>query len=65
MAKCEMCGKHTVFGKKVAQIRSGLYSRTNRKIKPNLQQTTVIVNGQKKHVTLCTHCKRTQNRIRS
>lgn len=65
MAKCEMCGKHTVFGKQVAQIRNGLYSRTSRKIKPNLQRAIVLVDGQKKRMILCTHCKRTQNRIRS
>ena len=64
MASCELCGKHTVFGNKVKKIRTGLYSRTSKKIKPNLRHAKLTVNGRDKKVVACAHCLRSANRIR-
>ena len=64
MASCYLCGKHTSFGNTVTQIRNGLFSRTKRKIKPNLQSKKLWIDGQVQKVTLCTRCMRTSNRIR-
>ena len=63
MASCEICGKKTVFGNTVKQVRTGLYSRTHRQIHPNLQRATLMIDGREKRVTACTRCIRT-NRIR-
>lgn len=65
MATCDMCGKSAMFGRQVSQIRSGLYCRANRKFSPNLQKVTVVVDGQKRRMTLCARCKRTLNRNRT
>ena len=62
MASCELCGKHTNFGNKVKKIRAGLYSRTSRQFKPNLQHVTIKLNGNAKRVFACTRCIRTVNR---
>ena len=64
MASCKICGKHTVFGNKATKVRMGLYTRSHRKIKPNLQNATIVIDGQKKRVTACTRCIRSANRIR-
>ncbi len=55
MAKCEHCGKTTVFGHK----RSFSMHATNRKYRPNLQHVVVYENGGKKQKTLCAKCIRT------
>jgi len=55
MAKCDSCGKTTTFG----HNRSFSLRATNRSFKPNLQQITIIENGQKVKKTLCAKCIRT------
>ncbi|BAJ63551.1 MULTISPECIES: 50S ribosomal protein L28 [Anaerolinea] len=55
MAKCENCGKKTVFGHR----RSFSMRATNRAFRPNLQKVLVIENGRKVHKVLCTKCIRT------
>lgn len=65
MASCELCGKKTVFGGKTAKIRTGLYSHSNRKIKPNLHTATLLVDGRLKRVTACARCIKTAHRIRA
>ena len=64
MAFCELCGKHTGFGNKVAKVRTGLYSRTPRLVKPNLRHATICVGGKARRVTACARCIRTANHIR-
>lgn len=55
MAKCEKCGKTTVFG----HNRSFSQRATNRTFRPNLQQVIVMENGRKVHKILCAKCIRT------
>ena len=55
MAKCENCGKKTVFG----HNRSFSMRATNRTFRPNLQTITVLENGRKVRKVLCTRCIRT------
>ncbi len=55
MAKCEMCGKTTTFG----HNRSFSQRATNRTFRPNLQRTSVFVNGRKVRKLLCAKCIRT------
>ncbi len=55
MAMCEMCGKHKQSGNNVSH--SNLH--TKRVFRPNIQKTTLIVNGRKEKRTLCTRCMRT------
>jgi large subunit ribosomal protein L28 len=52
MAKCEKCGKTTVFG----HNRSFSMRATNRTFKPNLQKVSIYENGRKVKKTLCTKC---------
>ena len=55
MAKCEVCGKKTTFG------RNRPWSRkmTARTFKPNLQKITVLEGGRKVRKVMCTRCIRT------
>jgi len=52
MAKCANCGKTTTFG----HNRSFSQRATNRKWKPNLQKTTLLVHGRMVKQVLCTKC---------
>lgn len=57
--RCEICGKTTAFGNKVAHDRMYVNGRTPRKIKPNLQKMTIDTPAGPKRVTICTRCMRT------
>lgn len=57
--KCDICGKTPSFGHNVSHSKR----RTNRRWMPNIQQATLEVNGQKKRLSLCTRCLRTQNKV--
>lgn len=58
MAICEMCGKKPQFGHNVSFSKR----RTNRMWRPNIQTTTVMVEGRPKKVTVCARCLRTLNK---
>lgn len=55
MAKCEKCGKSTVFG----HNRSFSLRATRRTFRPNLQRVLVMENGRKVRKTMCAKCIRT------
>ena len=59
---CEICGKKPVFSKKVAHQRMYVSGRSNRKVKPNLQSTTIIEKGVTRRITACTRCMRTMRK---
>lgn len=59
---CEICGKKPVFSIKVAHQRMYISGRSNKKIKPNLQSTSIIEKGVKKRITACTRCMRTMRK---
>lgn len=54
MAKCEICGKATVFGIQVSHS----HRRSNRTWKPNIRKVRAVVNGQSKRINVCTKCMR-------
>ena len=56
--RCEICGKTTVFGNKVAHNRMYIAGRTPKKIKPNLHRMTLETSEGKKRLTVCTRCMR-------
>jgi large subunit ribosomal protein L28 len=58
MAKCEICGKTPQFGHNVSHSMR----HTNRQFRANIQQTTVVVDGQARKVKVCTRCLRTLNK---
>lgn len=55
MATCDICGKTKRSGNNVSH--SNLH--TKRWFRPNIQRTTVIVNGAPKQIKACTRCIRT------
>lgn len=60
MAKCQMCGKAPSFGNNVSFSQN----RTRRMWKPNIQKTTMLVDGVKVQLKLCTRCLRTSQKSR-
>lgn len=62
MMHCEICGKTTVFGKKVAHHRMYIAGRTNRSWKPNLHPITIQTPSGKKQIQVCTRCLRTMKK---
>ena len=61
MARCEVCGKGTVFGIQVSHS----HRRSNRTWKPNIRKVKAIVNGQTKKINVCTNCMRSDKVVRA
>jgi large subunit ribosomal protein L28 len=59
MAKCELCGKQTTFGKN----RPWSKKATLRDFKPNLQRVSIFQGGRKVRRLLCTRCIRTLSKV--
>ncbi|MFC1970183.1 50S ribosomal protein L28 [Chloroflexota bacterium] len=59
--KCEICGKGAQFGHNVSHSKR----HTNRRWLPNIHRTTIMVEGRKTKVKICTRCMRTQNKTAS
>lgn len=68
MAKCQVCGKAPTFGRNIRHQHSGGWARrapkTNRMFRPNIQKTTVTLNGNPVQVKVCTQCLRTMYKTR-
>lgn len=60
--RCEICGKTTVFGNKVAHDRMYINRRSPKKIKPNLQRMKIQTPGGVRQITVCTRCMRTMRK---
>ncbi|MEA1959550.1 MAG: 50S ribosomal protein L28 [Chloroflexota bacterium] len=56
--KCDVCGKTPQFGCNVSHSKR----HTNRQWNVNTQKKTMLVNGKKVQLSLCTRCLRTQNK---
>ena len=54
MAKCNVCGKTTVFGNNVSHS----HRRSNRAFKPNLRRVKALVGGAARYIYVCTRCLR-------
>lgn len=61
--RCEICGKTTVFGKKVAHDRMYINGRHPKKVKPNLHTMTIETKNGRKKLTVCTRCMRTLRKV--
>ncbi|MFQ6019398.1 MAG: 50S ribosomal protein L28 [Dehalococcoidia bacterium] len=64
MAKCDICGKGTMYGRNIRHKHSGRWvrraPRTNRVFRANVQKKTFSFGGQKIRLNVCTRCLRTQ-----
>jgi len=64
VAKCEVCGKSTAYGRNIRHKHSGRWERkaprTNRTFKANVQNKTLVVGGVPLRLKICTRCLRTQ-----
>lgn len=65
--KCDVCAKHTMFGRNIRHKHSGNWERkaprTNRMFQPNVQSKRVFLDGKWQRVNICTRCLRTQARV--
>ena len=63
MAKCDVCGKHTAYGRNIRHKHSGRWERkaprTNRTFKANVQNRTFYLDGTAVRLKVCTRCLRT------
>jgi len=63
VAKCDLCGKTTAYGRNIRHKHSGRWERkapkTNRTFKANVQNKTLVVNGIALRLKICTRCLRT------
>ncbi|OGM18000.1 50S ribosomal protein L28 [Candidatus Woesebacteria bacterium RIFCSPHIGHO2_01_FULL_37_10] len=60
---CQICGKKTTYGRSQTHRRGVAGKRwksrapeTKRLFKPNLQRKTLIINGVRKQMKICTKC---------
>ncbi len=58
MAKCQLCGKSGHSGNNVSHSKR----RTKTRFMPNVQRTTIVLDGKVAHVSACTRCIRTQSK---
>jgi len=63
LARCDLCGKTTAYGRNIRHKHSGRWERkapkTNRTFKANVQNKTLVVNGVPLRLKICTRCLRT------
>jgi large subunit ribosomal protein L28 len=63
VAKCDLCGKTTAYGRNIRHKHSGRWERkapkTNRTFKANVQNKTLVVEGIPLRLKICTRCLRT------
>jgi large subunit ribosomal protein L28 len=62
--KCDVCAKHTMFGRNIRHKHSGNWERkapkTNRTYQPNVQSRRMFVDGKWQRMNVCTRCMRTE-----
>ncbi len=57
--KCEVCGKSVTFGHNVSHSNR----HTKRQWLPNIQKSSMIIDGKRKQVNICTRCLRSQYKL--
>ena len=57
--KCELCGKGPQFGNNVSHSKR----HTKRLWLPNITTATIVKNGKRERVHICTRCLRTQHKV--
>ncbi len=58
MAKCAICDKASLFGRRISHSRSQVSRRAKRMWKSNIKSVRVKVNGGTKRMYVCTSCLR-------
>ncbi|MDD2374212.1 MAG: large subunit ribosomal protein [Clostridiales bacterium] len=58
MAKCEICQKDLLSGRKISITRSQVSRRALTKQKPNIRTVKVVVDGTPTTMHVCTRCLR-------
>ncbi|MGE5614722.1 MAG: 50S ribosomal protein L28 [Bacillota bacterium] len=61
MAKCDICGKATVYGNNVSHS----VKKTNRTWKANVKKARIIENGTPKTIKVCSRCLRSNKITRA
>jgi large subunit ribosomal protein L28 len=60
VAKCQLCGKGTRFGRNIRHQHSGRWERrapkTSRIFKANVQKKTLVIDGRPQKLKVCTSC---------
>ncbi|MCD6599448.1 MAG: 50S ribosomal protein L28 [Dehalococcoidia bacterium] len=59
--KCDICGKRVQFGNSVSHSKK----RVKRRWLPNIHRATIVVDGDKRKVNICTRCLRSQHKVTS
>ena len=59
MAKCDICGKGTGFGRNVSHSKV----HTSHIIRSNVQRATLIIDGKSRQLNICTRCLRTRAKV--
>ena len=66
MAACQVCGKHTMFGRNIRHKSTGRWQRkahkTSRTFEPNLHKQRVARAGKMVTMIICTRCLRTETK---
>jgi large subunit ribosomal protein L28 len=57
--RCQICGKGVAFGHNVSHSNR----KTPRRWVPNIQKTTIYINGSASRVQACTRCIRTARKM--
>ncbi len=62
--RCDVCDKHTMFGRNIRHKHSGRWQRkaprTSRTFKPNIQRHKFVIDGKTVRLNICTQCLKTQ-----
>ena len=58
MARCEICDKHSFFGRKIKITRSQISGRGLHRQRANVKKVKVVVDGVPKTMKVCTRCLR-------
>ncbi|MBE6013005.1 50S ribosomal protein L28 [Anaeropeptidivorans aminofermentans] len=58
MAKCEICEKSRITGRRISITRSQVSRRAKRDWKPNIKKIRINDNGTVKTINICTSCLR-------
>ncbi len=65
MAKCEVCNKGTMFGRKIAVTRSQVSGRSLFARKPNIRKVKVMDGATPKTMKVCANCLRAGKVVRA
>jgi large subunit ribosomal protein L28 len=67
VAVCQVCNKHTTFGRNIRHKSSGRWERkahaTPRTFEPNVHKQRVVIDGKLQRIYICTRCLRTTLKV--